>query len=139
VTAYDEPTQTEQIQDIEAIPVHIASSHIEATRSVSPEFGTCMTWNVDTFTNMGRPRRLLTRRYRREKAVILISLPANTIIVLNSKEEPLEQAAPIGFSIGGATATFYELDWENQQPLYAVVSAGVAVNISVLDQAFEET
>lgn len=134
--AYDEPTQVEQIQDIEPIPVHIASTGIGQTRQVQPEFGTCMTWNIDTFAVMGRPRRLLTRRYRRDKAVILIPALTATIIVLNSKEEPLMQTVPVGFTIAAGP---YELDWENQEPCYAVLLSGTPVNVSVLDQAYEET
>ena len=71
-TEYQEPAGVMQIQDIEAIPVHIESSNATPVRPASPEFGTCMTWNVDTLTNMGQPVRILTQRYRRTKGRIII-------------------------------------------------------------------
>jgi len=72
-TDYNAPLGEEQHQEIPPIPVHIASYGSTPIRPVSPEFGTCVTWSVDTLANMGQPLRLLTRRYRRTKAKIIIS------------------------------------------------------------------
>lgn len=60
------------------------------------------------------------------------------IVVVNSRIEPLMQAVPIGFQIPIGP---YQLEWENQKPCYAVLSpaGGGPINVSVLDQAYEET
>jgi len=141
---YDEGTIAEQSQDIEPVAVHIQSTGIPAARRAAPEFANCMTWTVDTFANMGRPRRLLTRRYRREKARILTpALAAATVLVINSREEPLMQTPPIGYQVGtaGAVSAQYELEWISSEPCFAVLApgSGAAVGISVLDQSYQET
>ena len=71
-TEYQQERGQLQIQDIDPVPVHIASSHASPVRDVQPEFATCFTFSVDTLTNMGQPIRLLSRRYRRDCAKIII-------------------------------------------------------------------
>lgn len=63
---------------------------------------------------------------------------AGAVLVVNSRQEPLMQQIPVGFQIPVAP---YQLEWENQKPCYAVLSpaGGGPINVSVLDQAFEET
>lgn len=65
-------TSVEQAQWPVPIPVHIASSDAAPVRPVAPEYGTCMTWSVDTLANMGKPLQILTRRYRRYKARVFV-------------------------------------------------------------------
>lgn len=59
-------------------------------------------------------------------------------IIVNSRQEPLMASNPVGYYI---TEAPYELQWENQKPLYAILQAGGTgpINVSVLDQAYEET
>lgn len=86
-----DPTIYEQAQDIEPIPVHIASSHAKPVRPAAPEYGSCMTWQVDTMAVVGKPVQILTRRYRRSKAQILIP--------------SLQQANGVAISAGPAAVT----------------------------------
>ena len=69
---YQQETARIQVQDIDPVPVHIASSEATPVRDVQPEFATCFTFSVDTLINMGQPLRLLSRRYRRDCAKIII-------------------------------------------------------------------
>jgi hypothetical protein len=71
-TEYQQERGHVQIQDIDPVPVHITSSGATPVRDVQPEFATCFTFSVDTLTNMGQPIRLLSRRYRRDCAKIII-------------------------------------------------------------------
>jgi hypothetical protein len=65
-------------------------------------------------------------------------LTAGAVVVVNSRQEPLMQTVPIGFQVPVAP---FQLEWENQKPCYAVLSpaGGGPVNVSILDQAYEET
>jgi hypothetical protein len=65
-------------------------------------------------------------------------LTSGAVVIVNSRLEPLMQAVPIGFQIPVAPIM---LEWENQKPCYAVLAptGGGPVNVSVLDQAYEET
>ena len=65
--------------------------------------------------------------------------PDNAAVLwLNSNREPLQQPLPQGFMIDQAPK---ELEWNNQKPCYAVVGPGGGgpIQVSVLDQAYEET
>lgn len=65
-------------------------------------------------------------------------LAPTSALIINSRLEPLMQAVPQGFTIAESP---YQLEWENQKPCYAVLVPGGTgpINVSVLDQAYEET
>jgi len=113
---YDE-RGAEQVQDLVPIPVHIASSNAEPVRRVAPEYTSCMTWQVDTMANMGTGRaiRLLSRRYRRNKARIYcpslgaLGTPVSTEGSVTSPGGANVVVASI--AIGSITAGEYLINW----------------------------
>jgi hypothetical protein len=111
---YQDPPNVEQVQDIEAIPVHIASSDATPTRPVSPEYGTTITWSVDTLTNMGQPIRILTERYRRTKAKIYILSLGPTGLPFSGQGTQTAPAAntQIGLIAGANVVSgLYNIQW----------------------------
>lgn len=130
----DDPTATyyEQSQDLPAMPVHIASSDAEPTRPTAPEYGTAITFSVDTMAVLGKPVQLLSRRYRRFKAVISIpSLQqANGV---PSSTTPSAVTSP-GSSVNVSTAITpapgqYIVNWEVE--LSGTLGAGDQDNFAV--------
>lgn len=123
---YDTPTQAEQVQDVEPIPVHIASSHATPIRPAAAEFGDCMTWPIDTFANMGRPTMILPRRYRRSKAKIFVPL----LTVSTAANETSGQVTS-----PGANANIAQITVANLQPGQYIVhwSVGLDGTVSATD------
>lgn len=101
----------------------------------SPEFSSCMTWNIPQ-AGVGQPVQILQRRVRREKAkLILVNLGTATGVMVNNTLAPLQGAAPQGATILALT---YLIEWESQQPCYAIAIGGGPVTISVIDEAYAD-
>lgn len=116
MSEYYDQRGTEQDQSIDPIPVHIASSSAEPGRRVSPEYSSCMTWNVDTIANMGtgRPIRILPRRYRRLQARIYVQTlgPLGTqVSTEGSVTSPGANTAIASIGIGSIQPGEYMINW----------------------------
>lgn len=105
------------------------------TENFAPEYGSCMTWTVPQ-SGLNPSVMILTRRIRRTTgAVSIISLTGATAVIFNSKQDSLNGANPQG-------ATFIAIgtrviEWENQQPLYAIAIGGTA-QVTVIDESYQE-
>jgi hypothetical protein len=107
---------TGQDQAGQAFPVHIASSSAKPGRKVSAEYGDCMNWTIDTLANMGKPLPIMQRRYRREKARILVATlnPVGTgAYVEGQSTAPAANAIITGASISATALVpgWYTLKW----------------------------
>lgn len=133
-TAWDETV--DQNQAPEPFPVHVASINGSLTRNATPEYGTCMTWNVDTITNMGQPMQILTRRYRRHKARIIIEGLGGTSFS-NTGQVATPGAGAIIASVTGLPADEYTISWQirNQVAGATANNYGLYVNGVLVETA----
>lgn len=128
----DEP-QTYQVAAWAAEPVLVKSADEAAP---SPEFSSCMTWNIPQAVIGGQPVQILQRRKRREKAkIILVTLGGATSVVINNTLAPLQGATPQGATVLNTTAV---IEWESQQPCYAIAIGGGPAILSVIDEAYAD-
>lgn len=117
MTEYDEYQQETgevQIQDIDPVPVHIASTAATPTRDVQPEFATCFTFTVDTLANMGAPLRLLSRRYRRDCAKIIIGSTGPIGVGVSAQNSQNAPAANTQIALIAASSIapgLYNIEW----------------------------
>jgi hypothetical protein len=123
------PLQEEAVWEAEPILTR------EVTGNQAPEFGSCMTWTVPQ-NGVGQAIPVLNRRIRRTTgAISIISLTGATAVVFNSKPDSLNGPLPQG-------ATFLAIgtriiEWENQEPLYAIAIGGTA-QVTAIDESYAE-
>lgn len=126
---YDTPGTEWEAEPVEPIVIR------DLTKTESPQYGSCMTWNIPQ-SGTGQPVQILQRRrVRTTGAVSIVALTGATAVIFNSKLDPLQ-----GLSPSGATFTAVGtrvLEWENQQPLYAIAIGGTAT-VTVIDEAYAE-
>lgn len=103
----------------------------------APQYGACMTWNIpQSGIGANQPVSILQRRRTRSKgSVSIVALTGATAVMFNAKMDPLTGLNPQG-------ATFVAigtrvLEWESQQPLYAIAIGGTAT-VTVIDEAYAE-
>jgi hypothetical protein len=124
------------------IPVHIASWGAARAEEVSADRVGLVTWTLQQAGQVAQVplAPILQRRYRRDKAYILIlSLGGSTQIIFNNRSDSLTGPNPQGLVIpvAGLTLPFILPEWENVQPLYAVSAGGQAV-VGIIDHAYAE-
>jgi hypothetical protein len=128
-------------EEMQVIPVHIASSGVPLFRSVAPEFGSTMTFPVpDSAANA--PVQILNRKPKRHRAVILVQAFAAgvTSVIISSRRDALANPA-IPVAAGSYlvfTVAPFTYVWESQQPAYAVApGAGTGTQpVLVLDESY---
>jgi hypothetical protein len=62
---------------------------------------------------------------------IVLELTQTTTILINSKPDPLTLSVPQGVTLPNS----FEIDWESQQPCYAI-SLGGSASLSVIDESY---
>lgn len=129
----EDPLAEENGTEWEAEP--ILTKSVEG--SASPEFSSCMTWNIpQAGIGSNQPVQLLQRRIKREKAkLILVNLNGATSIMVNNSFPPLTGLNPQGAQILALT---YLIEWESQQPCYAIAIGGGPAVVSVIDECYAD-
>jgi len=109
----------------------------DLTKTESPQYGSCMTWQIPV-VGSGVPVQILQRRRTRTTgAISIIALGGATSIIFNSKLDPLQGNTPQGATFQAVGTRV--LEWENQQPLHAIGQGGAGpVTITVIDEAYAE-
>lgn len=136
---YDDTDQDVPESQYEGLQTRPVKVEFEETQQVAPEFGALATWPV-TQAGSSQPTQLCPHRYHRYKCKFAVTIPANTVLYLATKPDPLNSLTP------GATANsgfLFSLvagqsipDWEGQQPLYAVFTGTGPVSVAVMDMSY---
>jgi hypothetical protein len=101
----------------------------------SPEFSSCMTWQIPQ-AGIGQPVQILQRRICREKAkIFLVNLNGATAIALSNVLAPIQGNNPQGAQ---TLALTFVIEWESQQPCYAIALGGGPAVVSVIDETYAE-
>lgn len=127
----DEPEQDDWSPPLEVVDVSEFTVH-------SPEVCNPVTYPIAQNGTVPVPTQLLQRSTRRRKARLYIDALAGgaTSIIYNSKPDSLTGPNPQG---GTIVAVPRQIEWENQQPLYACAIGGGPVNCTVQDEIFSIT
>ena len=118
------------------VPVKIVMSE---TENVPPQFASCMTWPIGQ-VGVASPTQILQRRLHRFKTQFLLNMPGAGVVTFNTKQEPLMNPNPQGFSFTAAAIVANQAlpPFESAQPLYVIASIA-GCTVAVLDQSYGQT
>lgn len=132
----DYPDDDESARLAEGFPVRIVSDASKTVKEAAPEFGACMTWTIPQL-GINSPIQILPRRIYRHKAqMLMVSNSGATSLVISNRIDNLTTGTPQGITYPMPAAfPFSLMEWESQQPAYAIAVGGTVV-LSVQDESF---
>lgn len=117
-------------------PVHVKVVDV-ANERVAPEFTAWRTFSL-LAAGSGNPEQLCQKRYYRYKAKLIWTIPASTVVYLDSKPDSLSNPVPpstLGQLAGPLTAWVMP-DYDGMQPLYASFTGAGPVTVTVIDESY---